>query len=283
MNTTFAFPADYKKDERQGRLVALIVTGCIAAALLIAMLLIKIVTPIPAIPPDPEVLTLEVGIDPGTGGDAVVQGGGSQGNTGEPGMPQPSDQASSDVPKNPTDNGAVTGDNPENPSAPNSSHTSNSNTPNVSPEVAAALANWNKNKGKATIKIGGQGNGDPYTGGIGDGSGTDRGPGNGGDPGTGGHGGSDGTDPNGKNYRHITFKPEIVNPTQEEGIVVVIVHVDRNGNVMPGKNEIGSGGTTSNSVLQSVASQSAYKIKFNANSSSPADQAISIDIKFTLR
>lgn len=281
MTTAFAIPVDENKDERQGRLVGMIVTGCIFAALVAVLMLIRIVTPIPAIPPDPEVLSLEIGLDDGTGGDALVRGGGSSGNTGEPGMTNPNDAAASDANKNPADDGAVTSDDPNNPTATNSNHSSTNPGPTVSPDVAAVLANWNKNKGKATIKIGGQGNGDPYTGGLGNGSGSDRGPGNGGDPGTGGPGGADGPSTTGVNLRHIVFKPEIVNPTQEEGIVVVILHVNRAGEVT--KTEIGAGGTTSNSILQSVASQSAYKIKLNPNSGSPVDQAISIEIKFTLR
>jgi hypothetical protein len=279
MNTALVYPnIDLKRDERQGRNIALIITGVFITALLLLLILIQFVIPIPPIPPDPDPITLEIGLLDGTGGDAETQGGGSQGNSGDPGMQQPNDQASNTV-KNPADNGSVTSDDPDNPTAPNSNH--NGNQPTVSSDVASVLANWNKNKGKATIKIGGQGSGDPYTGGMGNGSGNDLGPKDGGDPGTGGNGGTQGTDPNGKNYRHITFKPEIVNPTQEEGIVDVIIHVNREGTVT--KAEIGGGGTTSNSVLQSVAAQSAYKIKLNADASAPADQAIHIDIKFTLR
>lgn len=278
--TTMYFPLENNENDRKARLVAWIVTGTIGLGLILFAIFYQILIKIPAIPPDPEVISLEIGLTDGTGGDAEIRGGGSQGNTGEPGAPAQND-AASDVPKNPTSDGAVTGDNPDNPSKSNSNGTNTSASPTVSADVAAALANWNKNKGKATIKIGGQGNGDPYTGGLGDGSGSDRGPGNGGDPGTGGNGGADGDANSGKNIRHIVFKPDIVNPTQEEGIVVVVLHVNRAGDVT--KTEIGAGGTTSNSILQSVAAQSAYKIKLNPNSGAPVDQAIAIEIKFTLR
>lgn len=282
MVTAFTFPEQSNINEKKARNIALIITAAVATLLLLLLILIRIVTPIPALPPPTDVPVLEIGIEPGTGGDAAISGGGSNGNTGDPGMQNPTD-AHNPTPTHPTDNGAVTDNNPDNPSAANSNHTSpTTTTPTVSNDVLAAIANFNKNKGKASIKLGGNGNGDPYTGGLGNGSGTGVGPENGGDPGN--HGG--GGDPNGQGsgvYRHILFKPEIVNPTQEEGKVVVIVHVDRNGNVISGKNEIGAATTTLNSVLRSTATQSAYHIKFDASPNGPVDQAIAIDIYFTLK
>jgi hypothetical protein len=263
--------------DKKANSVSMIITSVIGISLLLLLLLLKFITPIPAIPPDPEVISLEIGLQPGTGGDAEVQGGGSQGNTGEPGSQSSASNPESN-PSTPSNDGAITANNPDNPAAnPNSNPKTNS----VDPDVAAAMQNFIKNKGKATIKLGGQGNGDAYTGGLGDGSGSDVGPKNGGDPGTSGGGGSNGHDKDGKYYRHIVSKPEIVNPTQEEGIVDVIIHVNREGTVT--RVDIGAGGTTTNPVLQSVASQSAYKIKINADPNAPQSQAIHIDIKFTLR
>jgi outer membrane biosynthesis protein TonB len=280
MATAILLSAADNNDEKQGRVLAWIVTSLFFLVLMIVLVLVKIVTPIPAIPPPPDEITLEVGIVPGSGGDVEFRGGGSQGNTRNPGMQQPAEAASNPHP-NPPQSGSVTDANSSNPSAPAGNHPSQTNQTSVNPELEAALNSWNKNKGKATIQVGGQGNGSPYTGGIGDGSGDGPGPGNGGDPGNGGNGGSEGNDPSGKNYRRITYKPAIVNPTQEEGKVVVIVHVNREGNVT--RTEIGTATTTVNSVLRSTASQSAYQIKFNPDPNAPLDQAISIDINFTLK
>jgi hypothetical protein len=249
--------------------------------LLLALLLITIVTPIPAIPPDPETMTLEIGLNLGTGGDAPTQGGGSYGNTGMPGMQQPSDAAV--TPANPADNGSVT-NNSENPSAPNTNHEGKNTQPTVDKATLAAMENWKKNKSAATMQIGGDGKGDPYTGGLDDGSGSDRGPKVGGDPGTDGLGGQDGKSPlgNGNRIRHILSKPEIVNPTQSEGKVVVNVYVNRAGKVV--KTEVSSSGTTTmNSTLRATAAQSAYKIVFDADPNGPELLLLPIDIYFTLK
>ena len=271
---------DDNRDERQAKLVSWIVTGVLTLLLFLILFLITIRTPIPAIPPDPEAITLEIGLNMGTGGDAETQGGGSQGNTGMPGMQSPSD-AADPTPKTPTDNGAVTGDDPSNPTAPNSNHTGDVQQP--SKEMLAAIANFNKNKGKASIQIGGDGKGDPYTGGLGDGSGSDKGPGKG-DPGVDGQGGQNGTNPvgTGNRIRKIIFKPEIVNPTQSEGKVVVNVYVKRDGTVH--KVEVSSTGTTTmNSTLRATATQSAYKIVFDADPNGPELLLLPIDIYFTLK
>jgi colicin import membrane protein len=282
MITAIAFPEQSNMNEKKAKYIALLITACVATLLLLILILIRIITPIPAIPPPVDVPTVavEFGIEPGSGGDAAMMGGGSNGNTGTPGMQNPTD-ANNPEPKNPTDNGAVTDNNSDNPSATNSNHTSTSTQTTVSNDVLAAIANFNKNKGKASIKLGGQGSGDPYTGGLGNGTGTGLGPANGGDKGTGGPGGNpNGTADHGT-YRHIIFKPEIVNPTQEEGKVVVIVHVDRSGNVT--KADVGTATTTINSVLRSTATQSAYHIKFDEDQSGPVDTAIAIEIYFTLK
>lgn len=282
MVTTFVFPEFSNINEKKAKIVARIVTVVIATLLLLFVLLWKIITPIPAIAPPTDAPTIEIGLFDGSGGDAETQGGGSNGNTGLPGMQNPNDAANVQ-PKNPADNGNVTDNNSDNNAAANSNHTGTSSTPTVSPEVLAALNNWKKNKGAASINIGGDGKGDPYTGGLGNGSGIDHGPGEG-DPGTGNPGGQNGTSPlgNGNRVRHIISKPEIVNPTQEEGKVVVNVFVDRTGKVV--KTEVNPNGTTTlNSVLRSTATQSAYKISFDADPRGPEILLLPIDIYFTLK
>jgi len=282
MVATLIMSTDNKKDERQARVISWISTACIALLLFLILFLIKIITPIPAIPPDPEAMTLEIGLITGSGGDAETQGGGSSGNTGTPGMQNPSD-ASTEQPKNPTANGNVTDANSSNNTATNSNETGIAKAPTLSKSMLAAIANFNKNKGKASITIGGDGKGDPYTGGLGNGSGSDQGTGQG-DPGTGGTGGQNGTSQSGnaKRVRHILSKPEIVNPTQEEGKVVVNVYVNRLGKVT--KTEVNSNGsTTMNSVLRSTATQSAYKIIFDADPMGPELLILPLDIYFTLK
>jgi outer membrane biosynthesis protein TonB len=281
MVTAIAFPVENPRNEKLAKIIAWIVTALFAVTLLI-LLLIKIITPIPAIPPDPEAMTLEIGLTDGTGGDAATQGGGSNGNTGVPGMQNPS-VAQNVQPKNPADGGTVTDPNSTNAATSTTTHTGTATTPTVDPSTAALMSNWNKTHGKASINIGGDGKGDPYTGGLGNGSGSDKGPGAG-DPGTGGPGGQNGTSAlgNGNRVRHILSKPEIVNPTQEEGKVVVNVYIDRTGHVT--KTEVKSDGTTTmNSVLRSTATQSAYKIVFDADPNGPVSLVMPIDIYFTLK
>lgn len=284
MVTTFAFQLEDTRDEKRGKLIAGISTAAFFILLLLILILIKIITPIPAIPPDPEVMTVEIGLIDGSGGDAATQGGGSNGNTGLPGQQNPSEANASIKPVSPPDNGSVTDPTADNnTTASTSNHTSTSDQPTVSNDVLAALANWKKNKNAASIKIGGDGKGDPYTGGLGNGSGIDKGPGQG-DPGTGGPGGHGGNSPSGDGHRtrHILSKPEIVNPTQEEGKVVVNVYVDRSGKVT--RTEVNPNGTTTlNSVLRSTATQSAYNIKFDADPAGPELLLLPIDIYFTLK
>jgi hypothetical protein len=281
MVTTFAFPEQSNINEKKAKYIAAIVTAAIATLLLLILILIKIITPIPPIPPPVDVTTVEIGFFAGSGGDAATQGGGSDGNTGEPGIQTPANNAASSA--KPVDNGAVTDPNSDNAAASNSNHTAPNDQPKMDAAMLAAIANFNKNKGKASINVGGDGKGDPYTGGLGNGSGSDHGTGAG-DPGVGGPGGHGGDSPTGSanRVRHIEYKPEIVNPTQEEGKVVVNVYVDRAGVVK--KTEVNANGTTTlNSVLRSTATQSAYKIKFDADPSGPELLLLPIDIYFTLK
>ncbi|MDQ3110314.1 MAG: hypothetical protein M3R17_10505 [Bacteroidota bacterium] len=272
-------------EERKGRRVGIIISAAVITVLMLLLLLIQIKTPIPPIPPDPETieLTFEMGLLDGTGGDAVTQGGGSEGNTGTPGMQNPAD-AASNTPQTPSDNGAVTGDDPTNDAATNTNHTGEAKQPTVDKATRAAMEEWKKNKSAATIKIGGDGRGDPYTGGLDDRSGSDRGPTDGGDIGVKGPGSKDGPSPTGggKRIRKILSKPEIVNPTQEEGKVVVNVYVRRDGSVQ--KAEVSSTGTTTmNSTLRATATQSAYKIVFDTDPNGPELLLLPIDIYFTLK
>ncbi|HLG04271.1 MAG TPA: hypothetical protein VI731_11795 [Bacteroidia bacterium] len=260
------------RTEDRAKTIAAVTTALIVAMMLLILFLVKLITPIPAIPPDPEeTIYVEVGIMEGIGGNAPTMGGGSQGHTGQPGTQLPVGGTPDPTPvQQVSPSGAITGTDQSNPPAP-------SGKPQVSDELKAALAKWNKNKGSASIKVGGDGSGDPYTGGIGTGSGDGpEGP-KGGDPGPHGEGGG----PT-KCFRSITFKPEVTNPTQEEGRVRIKVYVDREGVVKKTEVDIG-GTTTSNGVLRSTAAQSAYKITFNTDHSCADLIVLDIDYNFSLK
>jgi hypothetical protein len=272
--STFAITIPERKNERNARLFGALTAIAVGVILFLILWLIQIVTPLPPIPPDPEAVELEIGLYEGFGGDAAIEGGGSQGNTGDPGQPDDNNPTTNTA-TNPPQQGSMTSNDPANPA------TNTGTQPNgddaLSPDVLAAMEDWKKNKGSASIKVGGEGKGSPYTGGLGDGKGDGVGPNDGGDKGDGGPGGGNATC-----YRSILSKPDILNPTQEEGKVVVNVYVDRSGNVK--KAEVNPQGTTTlNSVLRSTATQSAYKIKFNANNTCADLIILSIDINFTLK
>lgn len=258
-----------EESDKKSKAIAALVTLAVATILLIVFIFYKIITPIPAIPPDPETVAVEIGIDNGSGGDnATSMGGGSMGQTGQSGSQLPSGGTPDKSPVPQTPNGAITGQDPDNPQA-------NPSTPTPSSALLAAMSNYNKNHGTASVKVGGEGS-EPYGTGIGDNPGSQTGPGTG-DPGSGGPGGG-----NSKCSRSIVSRPDIVNPTQEEGKVMVNVYVDRLGNVK--KTEVNAGGTTTlNAVLRSTATQSAYQIKFNADPTCAELIVLPIEINFTLK
>lgn len=247
-----------------------IVTASVAVLLLLLLWLIKIVTPIPPIPPDPEVPTMELfPVGMLEGGNNMEMGGGSQGNTGEPGAQNSDPSESNADPSNP---GAITNENSDAAYSP-AKPTPGSNEASVSDETKALLEKLKNKKSNTTIKIGGDGSGSPYSTGTGDGDGIGVGPGDGGLPGQGGDGS--------KRYRKILFKPDIANPTQEEGVVAVIVRVNRAGDVTFAEVSP-TGSTTGNPILKSTATQSAYKIRFDEDPNGPELLQLTININFTL-
>lgn len=260
------------RPDKRAHTTAGIVTAAFLTILLLLLWLIKIITPIPAIPPDPETMTIKLYTGPMPGGTNQVMGGGSQGNTGDPGS-QNSDPT--DANSNPSQTGAIT-----NPNSSSDVHSNASPTPNAQPSVSSetqALLDKLKNKKNNTsVTVGGQGNSGPYSTGVGDGNGPGVGPGDGGIPGQGGNGGGAN-----KTIR-IEYSPDVANPTQEEGIVSVRVYVDRSGGVT--KAEATSGGTTTgNPQLKATATQSAYKVRFNSDDDRPEIVQCVISFKFTLQ
>lgn len=260
-----------ERADRGAHATAGIITAAVATLLLLLLIFLKIYKPIPPIPPDPEAFAIEYyDVEGFAGGTNQEMGGGSQGNTGESGSQNSDPSENNSSPSNP---GAITNENSDAEYSP-AKPTPGSNESSVSDETKALLDKLKNKKSNTTIKVGGDGSGSPYSTGTGSGTGPGVGPNDGGIPGSGGGTG-------GKTYRKIIFKPDIANPTQEEGVVAVIVIVDRQGNVT--KAEVSpTGSTTGNPVLKSTATQSAYKIKFDEDPDGPELLKLSVNINFTL-
>jgi TonB family protein len=97
--------------------------------------------------------------------------------------------------------------------------------------------------------------------------------------GTGKGGSGTGFDLSGRTLSGALPKPEY--NIQEDGIVVVEITVDRNGNVVSAE-PILKGTTTQNSYLWRVARQAALKAKFNSKGDAPAYQKGTITYHFNL-
>ena len=257
--------------DTQAHTTASIVTTVLAIVLLLLLWFIKIYTPIPPIPPDKEPPTIELYVAGAAGGNNMEMGGGSQGNTGDPGsqnMDVNPDKA------NPSNPGAIT--NPNSDAAHSQAKpTPGSNEASVSDETLALMEKQKNKKNNTTIKIGGDGSGSPYSSGKGDNEGIGTGDKDGGIPNPNGTGGG------AKHYRKIIFKPDIANPTQEEAVVAVVVRVRRDGTVAHAV-YTPKGTTTGNSLLHSTATQSAYKILFDEDLNGPELLELTININFTL-
>lgn len=267
----FDTPAEEKNDSVW---ISMGITAGIVTLLLIALIFWRIVVPNPPLPPAPETTVLEF-IDLGTGGsgeNAISEGGSSLGESGEPGATAAEQPIPTPNPS-PATNGAVTSDDPDNPPA--------NTTPQPSNALKDALASFNKSKGKATISLtgGGQGN-DPYGAGIGGVKGNGEGDGDGAKGtdggGTGGTGGGDGRG------RKLLSKPEVKNPTLEEGVVAVNIYVTPQGIVK--RAEVNSArSTTINSVLRVTATQYAYKLTFSEDAKGPNLLLLTVEFNFTLK
>jgi hypothetical protein len=265
------YDSDVDRPDRTAHSVAGIVTAAVAILLLLLLWLITIKIPNPPIPPDKEAPTLEIDLGFIAGGTNQEMGGGSQGNTGEAGS-QNSDPSNSS--STPNQAGSITNENSDAPFSP-AKPTPGADQASVSSETQALLDKLKNKKNNTTIKIGGDGSGSPYSSGLGDGTGPGVGPNDGGIPGDGGDGA-------GKRYRKIVFKPDISNPTQEEGIVAVRVRVRKDGTVQNAE-AIAAGSTTGNPVLKATATQSAYKIIFSEDAQGPELLELVVNINFTLQ
>jgi hypothetical protein len=267
-----------KDKEKKDRVVAAIITLVITALLFLILLLIKIITPLP---PFPEMA--------GGGGEELNFGiyNEGTGNVEGPGIgevtsvvvenaapPKVEDNNAAD--ENFKNGEAVLEEN-KNPKIENNktvitqTKTKEEIKKDEEKEAANAILNaYTKSKTKSG-QTGGDGNsgqagnegspeGNPDThgkGGHGGGpDGVGIGPGNKiGPPGTGG---------NGVIGRKMVSPPPKVTDSKEEGIVVVVITVDKQGNVTEA-DPTGKGTNTSSAILKSKARQAALQAKFSAS------------------
>jgi hypothetical protein len=260
------------RPDKRAHTTASIVTVVFLTILLLLLWLIKIYTPIPPIPPDPETMTIELYTGPTPGGTNQAMGGGSQGNTGDPGS---QNDAPTDANSNPSQTGQITNPNSNSQVSSNASATPNAQ-PSVSNETQALLDKLKNKKNNTSVTVGGQGNSGPYSTGTGDGNGPGVGPNDGGIPGDGnGLGGGK------EKTIRIIFSPDVANPSQEEAVVSVRVSVDRSGSVTLA--EATKSGSTGNGQQRATATQSAYKVRFNADDDRPEIVQCVISFKFTVQ
>jgi hypothetical protein len=264
--------------EKKDRVVAAIITLVITALLFLILLLIKIITPLP---PFPEMA--------GGGGEELNFGiyNEGTGNVEGPGIGEvtsvvvenaapPKVEDNSAANENFVNGEAVLEEN-KNPKIKNNetvitqTKTKEEIKKDEEKEAANSILNaYAKNKNKSG-QTGGDGNsgqagnegspeGNPDThgnGGHGHGDGTDNGDGKGSGPGgPGGFGGLSG--------RKMISPPPKVTDSKEEGIVVVVIMVDKQGNVTEA-DPTGKGTNTSSAVLKSKARQAALQAKFSSS------------------
>ena len=271
--------AAQEQKEKKDRLVAAIITLVITVVIFLILLLIKIITPLP---PFPEMA--------GGGGEEINFGiyNEGTGNVEGPGIGEITSVVvdNSSTPKKEEEsastesfeNGEAVLEKNENPKIKNNTTviTPTKTKEDVKKEEENKAANsilnaYTKNKNKSG-QTGGDGNsgnagnegspeGNPNTdgkGGHGHGDGTGEGDGKG--PGPGGPGGN-GTVLSG---RKMLSPPPKVTDSKEEGVVVVVITVDKQGNVIDA-DPTGKGTNTSSAVLKSKARQAALQAKFSSS------------------
>jgi hypothetical protein len=263
-------------EQKEPHIISAGVTLGIFFILLLAFILWSVPVPNPPLPPTTETLEIEfidLNLGSGAGENSTNPGGASLGNSGEAGS-EAAEQPEPNPNPTPATNGSITGSETDNPQA--------NNAPQASAALQNALAAFNKNKGKASINVtgGGQGN-DPYGGGIGGKGGDGKGPDED-SPGEGGPGPGGGGGPGKGGVRKLLSKPDVKNPTLEEGVVAVDVYVDKSGRVV--RAEVNSArSTTINTILRATARQEATKLVFSPDSDGPNQMLLTIEFNFTLK
>jgi hypothetical protein len=264
------------EDKSEPKLISLGISIGITVVLIFTFIFWIIHVPNPPLPPAPESMEIEfidLNIGSGAGENSTNPGGASEGNSGEAGSVAQEQPIPNPNPTPPA-NGAITGNEVDNPTA--------TTAPQPSDALKNALAQFNQKKGKAVINVtgGGQGN-DPYGGGIGGKGGNGDGKGEGSPgfngPGPGGEGGK-----GSGGVRKLLSKPDVKNPTLEEGVVAIDVYVNKEGKVV--RADVNSArSTTINSILRATARQEAQNLKFSADSNAPNQVLLTIEFNFTLK
>ncbi|MFI5149796.1 MAG: TonB family protein [Bacteroidia bacterium] len=265
-------------EQKDAKVLPLLISLIFLALVLIALYFIKLHTPIPPFPPDSSGVDVAYGtMDTGSGDDV---------------NPPTFDKKSSPPTPTPVDESAVT----------NSTDNSDYSVPPVkkvkdkAPPVKPTdkpvdkpvvqppddeLTKMLKEYNKSSKNVGG-GHGDDKTSGFkGDEGGNPNSTNYTGKPGTGGPGpGGIGTGAH-LSHRHLVVPATLVSNAQEEGRVVVKITVDKDGNVIDAE-PIAKGSTTTNSHLWTLARQAALKSKFDKNPSGNSDQEGTYVFDFTL-
>lgn len=266
--------SEQNRKEQKDRLVAALITFAVAGLILLFLLLFKIITPIP---PFPEMTggggqEINFGIynegtgnveGPGIGEATSVVTESSPSKAEESAASQDDFKTGEQVLENKDDNRPKVKE--------NATVIPVKETKDVKQEDKSANSLLNAyTKSKTNTQTGGDGNsghegnegspeGNPYTDGKGGHGGGPDGVGVGTGPGT--HGG-----PGGYSYglsgRKMLTPPPQVSDSKEEGIVVVIITVDKDGNVIEADAN-GKGTNTSSATLKSKARQAAKLAKFS--------------------
>jgi TonB family protein len=270
---------DFAQEQKDSRLVPLLVTLGFHALLILFLFLFMIHSPIPPFPES----------SGGAPGIEVALGVDNNGMGDNPADASANKAQSVTPASNPDDNDVVVND--AEPTV-NIKHNEKKikkhplkpveeikpPQPEASSDLQKALATWENNSKQVSgghgtgDKPGSQGdpNGNPNAKGVGtpgDGMGGD-GPGGPGGPGNGGPG--HGTGAHLKN-RHLVVPATLISNLQEEGVVAVEITVDKDGNVTQA-HAVPKGSTTTNSTLWSTARQAALKAKFDKSPSGIDDQ-----------
>lgn len=263
--------------EKRGRIAALSVTLLIHGLILLFLLIFVIHTPVP---PFPE--SGSPGIEVNFG--YSDEGSGNILTENQPASPaapaRASVKAHVKISSDKTEAKVVTANNGETTNLTNSEPNTSTNTvktQEVSNELMTALARLRKKRESGNDGItntpGNQGdpNGSNNTNNY---AGT---PGTGNEPGDGGGKGTRWS----LRGRKMLVKPSLVDDSQEEGIVVVEIKVDKAGNVVYANPGV-RGSTTSSAVLFSKARQAALKAKFNPSPEGVEEQKGTISFNFIL-
>lgn len=272
--------AEQHKKEQKDRITAALITFGVSALLLLFLILFKIITPLP---PFPEMA--------GGGGQEINFGiyNEGTGNVEGPGIGEASSVVVESKSSPETQENAAKEDDFKNgeqvlDNVDNSKPTIKDNATVITPVKPTKDPKKDDNKSTTTLlnaythsknntQSGGDGNsghegnegspdGNPNTDGKGghgggpDGTGVGTGPGN--------HGGPGGTGVSLVGRKMISPPPK-VSDSKEEGIVVVIITVDKEGNVIEAE-ATGKGTNTSSATLKSKARQAAKLAKFSPSS-----------------